>query len=101
VDHQVQRECIPQGGAINASLDAEKAALQKEVSQLKCHLGPHPELLKIKAENTGPRRGDDLITELQSPNFSLRESTERKVVDKILLLMKDKNGEVQNQAVKW
>jgi len=49
----------------------------------------------------GPRRGDDLITELQSPNFSLRESTERKVVDKILLLMKDKNGEVQNQAVKW
>jgi cullin-associated NEDD8-dissociated protein 1 len=44
---------------------------------------------------------NDLITELQSPNFSLEESTERKVVDKVLLLMKDKNGEVQNQAVKW
>ncbi|KAF9403247.1 Cullin-associated NEDD8-dissociated protein 1 [Mortierella sp. AD011] len=43
---------------------------------------------------------NDLITELQSPNFHLEESTEKKVVDKVLLLMKDKNGEVQNQAVK-
>ncbi|ORZ05672.1 armadillo-type protein [Lobosporangium transversale] len=43
---------------------------------------------------------NDLITELQSPNFQLEESTEKKVVDKVLLLMKDKNGEVQNQAVK-
>ncbi|KAG0210629.1 Cullin-associated NEDD8-dissociated protein 1 [Mortierella sp. GBA30] len=43
---------------------------------------------------------NDLITELQSPNFNLEESTEKKVVDKVLLLMKDKNGEVQNQAVK-
>ncbi|KAF9091293.1 Cullin-associated NEDD8-dissociated protein 1 [Mortierella sp. AD031] len=43
---------------------------------------------------------NDLITELQSPTFSLEESTEKKVVDKVLLLMKDKNGEVQNQAVK-
>ncbi|KAK3818656.1 MAG: armadillo-type protein [Benniella sp.] len=45
---------------------------------------------------------NDLITEPQSPNFSLGESTERKVVRKILLLLKkDKNGVVQNQAVKW
>jgi cullin-associated NEDD8-dissociated protein 1 len=44
---------------------------------------------------------NDLITELQSPTFSLEESTEKKVVDKVLLLMKDKNGEVQTQAVKW
>jgi cullin-associated NEDD8-dissociated protein 1 len=44
---------------------------------------------------------NDLITELQSPTFNLEESTEKKVVDKVLLLMKDKNGEVQNQAVKW
>ncbi|KAF8982329.1 Cullin-associated NEDD8-dissociated protein 1 [Entomortierella lignicola] len=43
---------------------------------------------------------NDLITELQSPNFHLEEATEKKVVDKVLLLMKDKNGEVQNQAVK-
>ncbi|KAI7830252.1 armadillo-type protein [Gamsiella multidivaricata] len=43
---------------------------------------------------------NDLITELQSPTFQLEESTEKKVVDKVLVLMKDKNGEVQNQAVK-
>ncbi|KAF9982553.1 Cullin-associated NEDD8-dissociated protein 1 [Modicella reniformis] len=43
---------------------------------------------------------NDLITELQSSTFSLEELTERKVVDKVLTLMKDKNGEVQNQAVK-
>ncbi|KAG0258254.1 Cullin-associated NEDD8-dissociated protein 1 [Mortierella polycephala] len=43
---------------------------------------------------------NDLITELQSPSFCLEESTEKKVVDKVLVLMKDKNGEVQNQAVK-
>ncbi|KAF9289311.1 Cullin-associated NEDD8-dissociated protein 1 [Mortierella alpina] len=43
---------------------------------------------------------NDLITELQSPAFNLEESTEKKVVDKVLVLMKDKNGEVQNQAVK-
>ncbi|KAI8351419.1 armadillo-type protein [Mortierella sp. GBAus27b] len=43
---------------------------------------------------------NDLITELQSPTFSLEDATEKKVVDKVLVLMKDKNGEVQNQAVK-
>ena len=44
---------------------------------------------------------NDLITELQNPTFTIEENTEKKIVDKILLLMKDKNGEVQNIAVKW
>ncbi|KAF8933135.1 Cullin-associated NEDD8-dissociated protein 1 [Dissophora ornata] len=43
---------------------------------------------------------NDLITELQSTTFHLEETTEKRVVDKVLTLMKDKNGEVQNQAVK-
>lgn len=43
----------------------------------------------------------DLINELQKEAFALEESTEKKVVDSVLTLMKDKNAEVQNLAVKW
>lgn len=44
---------------------------------------------------------NDLINELQSPTFQLEDATEKKVVTAVLNLMKDKNGEVQNLAVKW
>lgn len=44
---------------------------------------------------------NDLINELQSPTFQLEDATEKKVVAAVLNLMKDKNGEVQNLAVKW
>ncbi|RUS22906.1 hypothetical protein BC937DRAFT_95227 [Endogone sp. FLAS-F59071] len=40
----------------------------------------------------------DLINELQKEAFTLEESTEKKVVDSVLTLMRDKNGEVQNLA---
>ncbi|KAI9236724.1 MAG: putative tip120 [Podila humilis] len=43
---------------------------------------------------------NDLINELQSPTFQLEDATEKKVVAAVLNLMKDKNGEVQNLAVK-
>ncbi|RUS33043.1 hypothetical protein BC938DRAFT_473352 [Jimgerdemannia flammicorona] len=42
----------------------------------------------------------DLITELQKDSFNLEDSTEKKVIDAVLTLMKDKSGEVQNLAVK-
>ncbi|KAG0346276.1 Cullin-associated NEDD8-dissociated protein 1 [Podila humilis] len=43
---------------------------------------------------------NDLINELQSPTFQLEDATEKKVVAAVLNLMMDKNGEVQNMAVK-
>jgi hypothetical protein len=44
---------------------------------------------------------NDLTNELQKENFSLEESTEQKVLRAVLKLLEDKNGEVQNLAVKW
>ncbi|CAG8443165.1 10301_t:CDS:10 [Ambispora gerdemannii] len=43
---------------------------------------------------------NDLMNELQKDVFTLEEPTEKKVVNKILELMNDPNGEVQNLAVK-
>ncbi|CAG8576615.1 11916_t:CDS:10 [Ambispora leptoticha] len=43
---------------------------------------------------------NDLMNELQKDGFTLEEPTEKKVVNKILELMNDPNGEVQNLAVK-
>lgn len=44
---------------------------------------------------------NDLTNELQKENFSLEDSTEQKVLRAVLKLLEDKNGEVQNLAVKW
>lgn len=44
---------------------------------------------------------NDLTNELQKETFVLDEGTERKMVAAVLKLMDDKNGEVQNLAVKW
>jgi hypothetical protein len=44
---------------------------------------------------------NDLTNELQKENFSLEDSTEQKVIRAVLKLLEDKNGEVQNLAVKW
>ena len=44
---------------------------------------------------------NDLMNELQKDVFTIDEPLERKVVAKILILMNDANGEVQNLAVKW
>jgi len=44
---------------------------------------------------------NDLMNELQKDGFTLEESTEKRVVQKVIKLMDDANGEVQNLAVKW
>ncbi|XP_023708083.1 cullin-associated NEDD8-dissociated protein 1-like isoform X2 [Cryptotermes secundus] len=43
----------------------------------------------------------DLMTELQKDSIKLDDDSERKVVKMLLRLLEDKNGEVQNLAVKW
>lgn len=43
---------------------------------------------------------NDLMSELQKETIQLDEDTERKVVRMLLKLLEDKNGEVQNKAVK-
>ncbi|ORX91195.1 Cullin-associated NEDD8-dissociated protein 1 [Basidiobolus meristosporus CBS 931.73] len=43
---------------------------------------------------------NDLTNELQKDSFQLEESTEKKVVAAVLKLLDDKNGEVQNLAIK-
>lgn len=43
---------------------------------------------------------NDLMTELQKDSIKLDDESERKVVRMILRLLEDKNGEVQNLAVK-
>lgn len=44
---------------------------------------------------------NDLMSELQKDSIKLDDDSERKVVKMILKLLEDKNGEVQNLAVKW
>lgn len=44
---------------------------------------------------------NDLMHELQKDSIKLDEDSERKVVNMLLKLLEDKNGEVQNLAVKW
>uniref|UniRef100_A0A3Q3EA19 Uncharacterized protein n=1 Tax=Labrus bergylta TaxID=56723 RepID=A0A3Q3EA19_9LABR len=44
---------------------------------------------------------NDLMLELQKDSIKLDEDSERKVVTMLLKLLEDKNGEVQNLAVKW
>uniref|UniRef100_A0AAY4B150 TATA-binding protein interacting (TIP20) domain-containing protein n=1 Tax=Denticeps clupeoides TaxID=299321 RepID=A0AAY4B150_9TELE len=44
---------------------------------------------------------NDLMMELQKDSIKLDEDSERKVVAMLLKLLEDKNGEVQNLAVKW
>lgn len=44
---------------------------------------------------------NDLMAELQKETIKLDEECERKVVKMLLKLLEDKNGEVQNLAVKW
>lgn len=44
---------------------------------------------------------NDLMNELQKESFNMESMVEVKVVRAVLVLMDDKNGEVQNLAVKW
>jgi hypothetical protein len=44
---------------------------------------------------------NDLMTELQNDSIKLDDDSERKIVKTLLKLLEDKNGEVQNLAVKW
>lgn len=44
---------------------------------------------------------NDLMQELQKDSIKLDEDSERKVVNILLKMLEDKNGEVQNLAVKW
>ena len=44
---------------------------------------------------------NDLMSELQKDSIKLDDDSERKVVRMLLKLLEDKNGEVQNLAVRW
>ena len=44
---------------------------------------------------------NDLMNELQKPAFVFEHDNEAKIVFKVLQLLDDKNGEVQNLAMKW
>ena len=44
---------------------------------------------------------NDLMTELQKDSIKLDDDSERKVVRMLLKLLEDKNGEVQNLAVRY
>lgn len=44
---------------------------------------------------------NDLMGELAKDSIKLDDDSERKVVHSVLKLVEDKNGEVQNLAVKW
>ena len=44
---------------------------------------------------------NDMTHQLQKDSVKLDDDSERKLVKKILNLIDDKNGEVQNLAVKW
>ena len=44
---------------------------------------------------------NDIMTELQKDSIKLDDDSEKKIVQSILKLVEDKNGEVQNLAVKW
>lgn len=44
---------------------------------------------------------NDLMTELQKDSIKLDDESEKKVCRMVLKLLEDKNGEVQNLAVKW
>ena len=44
---------------------------------------------------------NDLMTELQKDSIKLDDESERRVIKMLLKLLEDKNGEVQNLAVRW
>ena len=44
---------------------------------------------------------NDLMAELQKDSIKLDDESERRVVRMLLKLLEDKNGEVQNLAVRW
>ena len=44
---------------------------------------------------------NDLMSELQKETFFMEEHTERRMVEQIIKLVDDKNGEVQNLITKW
>lgn len=44
---------------------------------------------------------NDLMNELQKETFHMEIAVETKVVKAVVQLFNDKNGEVQNLAVKW
>jgi len=44
---------------------------------------------------------NDLMVELQKDSIKLDDESERKVIKMLLKLLEDKNGEVQNLAVRW
>ncbi|KAF9362349.1 Kinesin-like protein kif15 [Mortierella sp. NVP85] len=64
-------------GATNAALEAEKAALQEEIAQLRRQLDFHPEMLKVKAENMSLREMLQKYEKYQS-GLEAREEQQKK-----------------------
>ena len=44
---------------------------------------------------------NDLMTGIRKDSVKLDDDSERKIIKMLLKLLEDKNGEVQNLAVKW
>ena len=76
------------------------------------HIHPHPHTHTHTCTPTIAQMGsvdkdfrfmatNDLMTELQKGSIKLDDDSEKKVVQSVLKLVEDKNGEVQNLAVKW
>ncbi|KAF9434297.1 Kinesin-like protein kif15, partial [Entomortierella beljakovae] len=69
-------------GAASAALEAEKGALQEEISQLRKQLDFHPEMLKIKAENLSLR---EMLQKYEKYQAGLEELEEKQKKDKEFL----------------
>ncbi|KAK3821880.1 MAG: hypothetical protein J3Q66DRAFT_334558 [Benniella sp.] len=66
-------------GAANAALEAEKAALQEEIAQLRKQLDFHPEMLKVKAENMSLR---EMLLKYEKYQTGLEAREEQQKKDK-------------------
>lgn len=88
-----------------ASVSYQIANLLEKVSFRILHLrcGNLPLSFQMQSSDKDFRfmAANDLMTELQKDSIKLDDDSERKVVKMLLKLLEDKNGEVQNLAVKW
>ena len=68
-----------------------------------CNMHTHTHALQMGSVDKDFRfmATNDLMTELQKDSIKLDDDSEKKVVQSVLKLVEDKNGEVQNLAVKW
>nr|CAD7588886.1 unnamed protein product [Timema genevievae] len=79
--------------ALNAKITSIMASVSYQIANLLEKMTSNDKDFRFMATN-------DLMTELQKDSIILDDDSERKVVKMLLRLLEDKNGEVQNLAVK-